>query len=85
MLTEITYLYLLVQVLQLTHKHYQQEIQIASAGAVGDTTVTVDDVDLASNVINVGDIIQFSSTAATTDFDDGEFYRVTALTQEQML
>ena len=25
-------------------------------GAVGDTTITVDDVDLASNVINVGDI-----------------------------
>ena len=53
--------------------------QIASAGAVGDTSVTVDDVDLADNVISVGDIIQFSSTADATDFDDGEFYRVTAI------
>ena len=52
---------------------------VASAGAVGDTTVTVDDVDLADNVISVGDIIQFSTTASTTDFDDGEFYRVTAI------
>ena len=50
-----------------------------NGAGVGDTTVTVDDVDLASNVINVGDIIQFSSTAATTDFDDGEFYRVTVV------
>ena len=62
---------------------YSQELavgnSVASAGAVGDTTVTVDDVDLASNVINVGDIIQFSTTASTTDFDDGELYRVTAL------
>ena len=56
---------------------YSQELasgnSVNGAGAVGDTTITVDDVDLASNVINVGDIIQFSSTAATTDFDDGEF------------
>ena len=55
---------------------YSQELavgnSVASAGAVGDTTVTVDDVDLANNVINVGDVIQFSTTAATTDFDDGE-------------
>ncbi len=62
---------------------YSQELavgnSVASAGAVGDTTVTVDDVDLANNVINVGDVIQFSTTAATTDFDDGELYRVTAL------
>ena len=33
---------------------------VNGAGAVGDTTITVDDVDLADNVISVGDIIQFS-------------------------
>jgi len=53
--------------------------QVASAGAVGDTTVTVDDIDLASNVINVGDIIEFSTTADAVDFDDGDQYRVTAV------
>jgi phage tail sheath protein FI len=62
---------------------YSQELaagnSVASAGAIGDTDVTVDDVDLADNVINVGDVIQFSTTAAATDFDDGELYRVTAL------
>ena len=37
--------------------------------------VTVDE----SDVFNVGDIIQFSTTASTDDFDDGDFYRVTAI------
>jgi len=53
--------------------------QVASAGAVGDTTVTIDDADLADNVVNVGDIVQFSTTADATDFDDGDFYRITAV------
>jgi len=53
--------------------------QVAAQGAVGDTTVTVDDADLADNVINVGDIIEFSTTASATDFDDGDKYRVTAV------
>ncbi len=42
--------------------------------AIGDTTVVVAD----SSGINVGDIISFSTTAATNDYDDGHQYRVTA-------
>ena len=46
-----------------------------AAAAVGDTIVTTDE----SEVFNVGDIIQFSTTASTDDYDDGDFYRVTAI------
>jgi len=45
--------------------------------AVGDTSVTVD-TD-ATTYLNVGDVIQFSPTASGTDFDDGDFYRLTAV------
>ncbi len=45
--------------------------------AVGDTSVTVD-TD-ATTYLNVGDIIQFSTTGGGTDFDDGDFYRLTAV------
>ena len=46
-----------------------------AAAAVGDTIVTTDE----SDVFNVGDIIQFSTTASADDYDDGDFYRVTAI------
>ena len=46
-----------------------------SGAAVGDTIVTTDE----SDVFNVGDIIQFSTTASTDDYNDGDFYRVTAI------
>ena len=46
-----------------------------SSIAVGDTIVTTDE----SDVFNVGDIIQFSTTASTDDYNDGDFYRVTAI------
>ena len=46
-----------------------------AATAVGDTTVVV----TASTNLNVGDIINFSTTAATNDYDDGHDYRVTAI------
>ena len=45
--------------------------------AVGDTTVAMD--SNATSYLNVGDVIQFSTTAAGTDFDDGEKYRLTAV------
>jgi phage tail sheath protein FI len=45
--------------------------------AVGDLTVTVDSD--ATTYLNVGDIIEFSTTAATADFDDGDQYRVTSV------
>ena len=41
--------------------------------AVGDTVV----VATSGAALNVGDIISFSTTAATNDYDDGEQYRVT--------
>jgi phage tail sheath protein FI len=53
-----------------------QQVDDASI-AVGDTTVGVDSD--ATTYLNVGDIIEFSTTAAGTDFDDGDQYRVTAV------
>ena len=47
----------------------------STTNVVGDTSVAVDD----NSAFNVGDIIQFSTTAATSDFDDGDFYRITSL------
>jgi phage tail sheath protein FI len=46
---------------------------LASAGNVGDTQVTVTD----GTNIAVGDIISFSNTASTNDYEDGNEYRVT--------
>jgi len=45
-----------------------------SSTAVGDTTVSVS----SGTNIAVGDIISFSTTAATSDYDDGHEYRVTS-------
>jgi hypothetical protein len=53
-----------------------QQVDDASI-AIGDTTVSVDSD--ATTYLNVGDIIQFSTTAAGTDFDDGDQYRVTSV------
>jgi len=47
----------------------------STTNVVGDTSVAVDD----NSAFNVGDIIQFSTTADTSDFDDGDFYRITSL------
>jgi phage tail sheath protein FI len=47
--------------------------QVNDTLAVGDTTVTVDD----GTELNIGDIVEFSSTAAGSDFDTGEKYRIT--------
>lgn len=49
--------------------------QINGTPAVGDTTVVVDD----GTAFNVGDIIEFSTTATVTDFDSGQKYRITAI------
>ena len=57
--------------------------QVASdstTNAVGNTTIAVDE----GSDFNVGDIIQFSTTAATNDFDDGDFYRITAISSETL-
>ena len=47
----------------------------ASNAAVGDTTIDVDD----GADFNVGDILNFSTSASTEDFDDGEEYRITGI------
>jgi hypothetical protein len=51
--------------------------QVGGAAAVGATTLTVDSD--ATTYLNVGDIVEFSSTAATADFTTGEKYRVTSV------
>ena len=53
-----------------------QQVDDASI-AIGDTTISVDSD--ATTYLNVGDIIEFSTTAAGTDFDDGDQYRVTSV------
>lgn len=46
-----------------------------SSTTVGDTTIIVTD----GTQLNVGDIISFSTTAATNDYDDGHQYRITGI------
>jgi phage tail sheath protein FI len=52
--------------------------QLDGGAAVGDTTITVDSD--ATSYLNIGDVIEFSSTASGVDFTTGEKYRVTGLT-----
>ena len=56
--------------------------QADGGAAVGDTTITVDSD--ATSYLNIGDIIEFSSTAAGVDFTTGEKYRVTGLTSTEV-
>ena len=56
------------------------QVNEASGAAVGDTTITVDD----GTAFNVGDILEFSTTAGTTDFTTGEKYRVTAISTHDL-
>src|SRR5210317_1827136 len=52
----------------------------STTNSVGSTTIAVDE----GSDFNVGDIVQFSTTAATEDFDDGDFYRVTVINTETL-
>ena len=56
--------------------------QVDGSTSVGDTTITVDSD--ATSYINVGDIIEFSSTASGVDFTTGEKYRVTNVASTQL-
>ncbi len=63
---------------------YEQELgasyRVNGAGAVGDTTVTIDDVDASGNAFNVGDLISFfSDSGHDTPVDDYNEYEVTAI------
>jgi len=51
-----------------------------ASNAIGDTTITV----TSGTGFNVGDIIAFSTTAATNDYDDGEEYRVTGVSTNDL-
>jgi phage tail sheath protein FI len=52
----------------------------STPNAVGNTTIAVDE----GSDFSVGDIIQFSTSASTEDFDDGDFYRITAISSETL-
>ena len=55
-------------------------VRVNGAGAVGDTTVTVDDADASGETFNVGDLISFySDSAAATPVDERNEYEVTAI------
>ena len=67
-----------------TATSYEQELGgsylINGAGAVGDTSVTIDDVDASGNAFNVGDLISFfSDSGHDTPIDDFNEYEVTAI------
>ena len=51
--------------------------QVDGSTSVGDTSITVDSD--ATSYLNVGDIIEFSTTGAGVDFTTGEKYRVTSV------
>jgi len=48
--------------------------------SVGDTTVTTAD----GTALNIGDVISFSTTAGTDDYDDGEQYRITNISTNDL-
>ena len=52
----------------------------ASNTAVGDTVISVDN----GGHFGVGDILSFSTTASTEDFDDGEEYRITGISTNDL-
>ena len=52
----------------------------ASNTAVGDTVISVDN----GAHFGVGDILSFSTTATTEDFDDGEEYRITGISTNDL-
>ncbi len=67
-----------------TATSYEQELGgsylINGAGAIGDTSVTIDDVDASGNAFNVGDLISFfSDSGHDTPVDDFNEYEVTAI------
>jgi len=66
---------------------YEQNLStnnlVNGAGAVGDTTITVDDADASGFAFNVGDLISFySDTANTVSIDDFNEYEVVSISGE---
>jgi len=63
---------------------YEQDLStnnlVAGAGAVGDTTITVDDADASGFAFNVGDLISFySDTSNLVSIDDFNEYQVVSI------
>ena len=52
----------------------------STTNAVGNTTINVDE----GSDFNVGDIIAVLNNCDTNDFDDGDFYRITVISSEQL-
>jgi len=66
---------------------YEQDLStnnlVNGAGAVGDTTITVDDADASGFAFNVGDLISFfSDTANVVSIDDFNEYEVVSISGE---
>ena len=56
---------------------------VNGAGAVGDTTITVDDADASGFAFNVGDLISFySDTSNVVAVDDFNEYQVVSISGE---
>ena len=66
---------------------YEQDLStnnlVNGAGAVGDTTITVDDADATGYAFNVGDLISFySDTSNVVSVDDFNEYQVVSISGE---
>jgi len=66
---------------------YEQDLStnnlVNGAGAVGDTTITVDDADASGYAFNVGDLISFySDTSNVVSIDDFNEYQVVSISGE---
>ena len=66
---------------------YEQDLStnnlVNGAGAVGDTTITVDDADASGYAFNVGDLISFySDTSNVVSIDDFNEYEVVSISGE---
>jgi hypothetical protein len=66
---------------------YEQDLStnnlVNGAGAVGDTTITVDDADASGYAFNVGDLISFySDTTNLVSIDDFNEYQVVSISGE---
>ena len=69
-------------------QHLTDQNQVKNSdSAIGDTTITLDNIDLSGYALNVGDLISFSSADAVSDAsafayisgDEGNEYQVTAV------
>ena len=73
-------------------QHMGTDNLVDGAGAIGDTTIDVDDADKSNFAFNVGDIISFSSANSSSDVtlfahisgDEGNEYEVTGISSNTL-